>query len=183
MENAVRADRASRQNPILGLDLLGVGVSGLGGNGNSAGGGGAVEWFVHRRLSLRLGAVMRGGSLDLAQANVTTLLTSAGAVFQVLPATRSEPLSVTIRVDYILVRESATHWDGDEASPITDHRWLSGVDAFLDGNLPLSSQIAAVAGFGLEDVLAPTYIYLKDAYVATLPPLRAVVEGGFQLKF
>jgi hypothetical protein len=183
MESARHADRPSRQNPIIGLDLLGVAASGLGGNANAAGGGGAVEWFLHRRLSLRLGAVARGGSLDLAQANVTTILTSAGAVFQVLPATGSEPFAVTVRVDYLLLRESARHYDGDESSPVTDQRWLSGVDTFLDGGFLLSSQIAAVVGFGLEDVLAPTRIYLKDQYVATLPALRAVVEGGFQLRF
>jgi hypothetical protein len=183
------ANRASRQSPILGVDLLGVGVSGIAGNtdaangGGAAGGGGAVEWFVHRRLSLRLGAVARGGSLDVAQANVTTLLASAGAVFQALPDTPSEPFAVTIRVDYLLVRESATHWDGDESSPVTDHRWLSGVDTYLDGSLLLSSQIAAMVGFGLEDVFASTYVNLKDVHVATIPPLRAVVEGGFQLRF
>ena len=175
--------RPSRPDPRLAVDLLGVAVSGLGGNADAAGGGGAVEWFAHRRLSLRLGAIARAGPLDLAQSHVSTVVTSAGVVFQALPATPSEPFTVTIRADYLLVRESATHWDGDEPSPTTASRWVSGVDAFLDAGLLLSSQIAAMVGFGLEDVLAPTYIYLKDTYKATLPPLRAVVEGGFQLRF
>jgi hypothetical protein len=182
------ADRASLRDPRFAVDLLGVGVSGIAGNahaagGGGAGGGGAVEWFAHRRLSLRLGASASAGSLDVAQAHVSTLVIAAGAVFQALPATLSEPFAVTVRADYLLVREWATHYDGDEPSPITLSRWVSGVDTFLDVGLLLSSQIAVVAGFGLEDVFAPTYISLRDEPVATLPPLRAVVEGGFQLRF
>jgi hypothetical protein len=178
------ADRASRLDPRFAVDLLGVGVSGMArATPTTYGGGGAVEWFAHRRLSLRLGAIARAGSLDPAQAHVSTLAIAAGAVFQALPATLSEPFAVTVRADWLLVREWATHWDGDEPSAVTLSHWVSGADTFLDAGLLLSSQIAAVAGFGLEYVFAPTYIYLRDAYVATLPRFRAVVEGGFQLRF
>ncbi len=57
------------------------------------------------------------------------------------------------------------------------------MDTFADVSLVLSSQIAAVMGFGLEDVWAPTYVDVRDAQVATLPRLRALVEAGFQLRF
>ena len=165
----------------LGVDLLGAGA--LGGAADAAGGGGALEWFADPRLSLRLGAIARAGGLDVAQAHVSTVVTSAGVVLHVWRPARSEPVGVTLRADYILVRESATHFDSDDPRPVTAARWVSGVDTFIDGTLLLSSQIAAIAGVGLEDVWAPTYIYFKDAHVATLPVLRAVAEAGFQLRF
>ena len=119
----------------------------------------------------------------MAQAHTSTLVASAGIALRPWQPTRAEPFSVSLRVDYILVRESATHFDSDDLSPVTDARWLSGVDTFLDGSWLLSSQIAAVAGVGLEAVGSPTYIFMKDVRVATLPVLRAVAEAGFQLRF
>jgi hypothetical protein len=175
------------REPHLAVDLLAVGATGIAGDANavanSAGGAGAVEWFVHPRLSLRLGGAVRAGALDVAEAHVTYLVGSAGAVLLVVRPTRSLPFAVAVRADYLLEHESATHFDSDDPSPVTRGRWVSGMDAFADVSLLLSSQIAAVMGFGLEDVWAPTYVYVRDAEVATLPRLRGLVEAGFQLRF
>ncbi len=168
--------------PRLGLDLVGEAAIGVGSSASTAGGGGAIEWFLHPRFSLRLGAVARAGTLGAAQTHMS-VVTSAGVVLHPWQPTRSEPFAVTIRVDYVLVRESATHLDFDDPGPVDAARWMSGVDTFLDGQLLLSSQIAAVAGIGVEDVWAPTYVYVRDERVATLPALRAVAEAGFQLRF
>jgi hypothetical protein len=138
---------------------------------------------VLRTLSLRLGAIDRAGSLNGAEATTSTLVTSAGISLHPWQPAPSQPFTVSLRLDYVLVRESATHLDFDDASPVTAARWVSGVDTFVDASLLLSSQIAAVVGVGLEDVWSPTYIYVRDVRVATLPVLRAVVEGGFQLRF
>ncbi len=172
--------------PRLGVDLLGEAATGIGGSASTAsaeGGGGALEWFVHPRFSFRLGALVRAGTLDLAQAHTATVVTSAGMVLRPWRMTRSTPFGLSLRVDYLVVRESATHFDSDDPSPVTASRWVSGVDTFLDGELLLSSEIAAVLGLGVEDVWAPTYIYVHDERVATLPVLRVVAEAGFQLRF
>jgi hypothetical protein len=171
----------------LAVDLLAAGAMGIADShdtaGDTAGGGAAVEWFVLRALSLRLGVMDRVGSLDVAAATMSTLVTSAGIALHPWQPTPSQPFTVSFRADYVLVRESATHLDSDDKSPVTAARWVSGVDTFVDASLLLSSQIAAVAGIGLEDVGAPTYVYLRDVREATLPVFRAVVEGGFQLRF
>jgi hypothetical protein len=173
--------------PRLGVDLLGEAATGIGSagaeGGGGEGGGGALEWFAHPRLSLRLGAMVRAGTLNVAEAHTATVVTAAGVVFHPWQTTRSMPFGLSLRVDYILVRESATHFDSDDPSPVNASRWISGVDTFLDGQFLLSSQILAIAGVGLEDVWAPTYVYVHDERVATLPALRAVVEAGFQLRF
>jgi hypothetical protein len=175
------------REPHLAVDLLAVGATAIAGGANSvansAGGAGAVEWFVHPRLSLRLGGAVRAGALDVAEAHVTNLLASAGAVVVIVRPTRSLPFAAAVRADYLLEHESATHFDSDDPSPVTRGRWVSGMDAFADVSLLLSSQIAAVMGFGVEDVWAPTYVYVRDAEVATLPRLRGLVEAGFQLRF
>ena len=114
---------------------------------------------------------------------MSTLVTSAGIVVHPWQPTRSDPFAVAFRVDYLLVHESATHFDSDDPSPVNHARWISGVDTFVDVSWLLASQIAVMAGVGLEDVWSPTYVYVRDVRVATLPPLRAVAEAGFQLRF
>jgi hypothetical protein len=168
---------------VIGVDVLGAVVPGLGGSSGTEGGAGAVEWFVHPRFSLRIGALARWGNIDIAAARTTVLGASGGVVLRPWQATRAEPFAVAIRVDYILVRQSATHVDSDDTSPVSMGTWLSGVDTFFDGQLLLSSQIAAVVGVGLEDVWSPTHIYVRDKPVASLAALRMVAEAGFQLRF
>ncbi len=114
---------------------------------------------------------------------MATFVGSAGIAVHPWQPTRSDPFTVSFRVDYLLVRESAAHFDSDDPSPVALVRWLSGVDTFIDAGWLLSSQIAVVAGVGLEDVWSPTYVNVRDVRVATLPPLRAVAEAGFQLRF
>jgi hypothetical protein len=174
---------APLRDPHLAVDLVAVGATGIGGVANAAGGAGALEWFVHPRLSLRLGGAVRAGELDVAEAHVTTMVASAGLVFLAIRPTRSAPLGAAVRADYLLEHESATHFDSDDPSPVSRGRWVSAVDAFVDGSLLLSSQIGAFMGFGLEDVWAPTYVYVRDVQVAVLPRLRVLVEAGFQLRF
>jgi hypothetical protein len=171
------------RDPRLGVDLLAAAATGIAGSAQTAGGGAALEWSALRWLALRFGAIERAGSLDVAQAHTSTLVTSAGIALRPWQPTRSKPFSVSLRADYILVRESATHFDSDDPSPVTEARWVSGIDTFLDGGWLLSSQIGAVVGVGLEDVGSPTYVFTKDVRVATIPVLRAVAEAGFQLRF
>jgi hypothetical protein len=185
-DSAEQAPFDGGRSPRIGLDLLGEAATGIGASAateGTEGGGAAIEWFLHRQLSVRLGAVVRAGAIDVAAAHTTTVVTSAGLVLQPWQTTPSQPFGVTLRADYILVRESMTHDDSDDLTPVQDARWLSGVDTFFDGQLVLSTQIAAVAGIGLEDVWSPTYVLMHNVNVATLPALRVVGEAGFQLRF
>ena len=115
---------------------------------------------------------------------MSTLVTSAGVVVHPWQPTRSDPFAVAFRVDYLLVRESATHFDSDDPSPVELRAMdLGGRHVRRLQLAPGVQQIAVMAGVGLEDVWSPTYVYVRGLRVATLPPLRAVAEAGFQLRF
>jgi hypothetical protein len=81
------------------------------------------------------------------------------------------------------VRQSATHFDSDDLSPVTLARWLSGADAVADVTWAFSTEVEALLGVGLEVVFSPTYINVRDERVGTLPPVRALGEAGFRLRF
>jgi hypothetical protein len=171
----------SSRLPRIQIDLVAVG--GIGGGATGAGGGGALSWVATDALSFRVGASERAGRLDVAQASVFTLLMGAGVALRPWRPTRSRPLGLSFRGDYLVVRESATHFDSDDPTPVTRSRWLSGFDAMADVSWVLSTEVEALVGVGIEDVLASTYVNDKNVEVATLPALRAVGEGGFRLRF
>jgi len=130
-----------------------------------------------------LSASERSGSLDVAEATLFAFTAASGIAFHPWQASRSRPIDLSVRADYLLVRQSATHFDSDDPSPASQARWLSGVDAFVDASWLFSSDVAVVAGLGLEDVLAPTYVNVRQVRVATIPPLRVVAELGVRLRF
>jgi hypothetical protein len=174
---------ARTNRPSIEIDVMAVGAIGIAGSGAGAGGGGAVQWFVTPSLSLRLGASETTGSLDLAAANMFMVATVAGVALHPLRAAPGRRLGLSLRADYLLLFQSVTHFDFDDPKPVTRDRFLSGIDAFVDANWLLSTDVALLAGVGLEDVFAPTYVDLKDARVATLPPLRGAAEVGFGIRF
>lgn len=166
------------------LDVMAAGSIGVGSTAQGIGGGAAVHWFVLPALSVRLGANARVGSLDVAAATLSAIDASAGIAVHPWVATRSRPFGLSVRADYVLSRESATHFDSDDLhGPVTDARWLSGLEAFVEGNWLFTSEIAVLAGVGLEDFFASTYVYLRNAPVVTLPPVRALAEAGLRLRF
>jgi hypothetical protein len=178
--------RAGLQRAHLEVDLVGSGAAGIGATANAAnaiGGGLFVGWFPVASLSLRLGASERAGSLDVAEASVLAFAASSGIAFHPWQASRSRPIDLALRADYLLVRQSATHFDSDDPSPVSQARWLSGVDAVADVAWLLSSDVAAMAGIGVEDLLAPTYVNVRQVRVATIPPVRLVAEVGVRLRF
>ncbi|HEX4628751.1 MAG TPA: hypothetical protein VH137_08170, partial [Gemmatimonadales bacterium] len=101
------------------IDLLATGGLGITGNAEGAGGGGAVGWIATDTLTLRIGASERAGSLDAAQATLFTLLFDAGVTWHAWRPTRARRLGASLRADYLLVRQSATHFDSDDPSPVT----------------------------------------------------------------
>jgi hypothetical protein len=171
---------ASRR-PHVEIDFAASGASSIGGI-PTIGVGIATQWFLARSVSLRLGASERSGSLDAAEASLFSFIAASGVAFHPWQSSSPHPIDVSLRADYLLVRQSVTHFDSDDPTPVTQARWLSGFDAFIDGGWLLSSDVAAVAGVGIEDVLAPTYVNVRETPVATIPPLRAVAELGFRLR-
>jgi hypothetical protein len=176
------AEAPSRESRFA-LDVTAAASIGVGGAAQGIGGGAAVQWFVLPAVSVRLGADARVGSLDAAAASLSTIESSAGIAVHPWLATRSRPFGVSARADYVLSRQSATHFDSDDPGPVTDARWLSGLDVLVEGNWLFTSEIGLLAGIGLEDFFAPTYIYVRNAPKLTIPPVRALADVGLRLRF
>ena len=183
------ADRASRRDPRFAVDLLGVGVSGIAATPDAASGGGGRR---RRRRVVRASSALAAARSGRARrqprrcsgAHVDPGHVGGGRASRPWQATRSEPFAVTLRADYLLVRESATHYDSDDPSPVTTSRWLSGVDTFLDGELLLSSADRGRRGRRAGGRVG-AHLHLCEGRSAwrRCRALRAVVEAGFQLRF
>jgi hypothetical protein len=164
------------------LDLVGVAAASASGDTLSGGGGAAVDTYLLPALSIRLGGAVREGDVAGAQARVLTLLATAGVA--VHPWRRSGGvISASLRADYVLMNQTVTHASPAGADVSTRARTLSGVDVLLDTNWRLARGASFVAGGGVEEMLATTYVDLNGSRAATLSPLSGIAEAGFRLEF
>ena len=169
----------SRRVEAVDLDVLAIGADG--GDDASVGAVIAAQWSVLRPLALRIGGGARAGNIPAADATTLALVGSAGLVVHVVRATPSRRLGLWVRADYVASRLSVTHFE--DAHPATLDRWVSGADALVGVDWRFTSEVGLVAGMGGEDLFSRTYVQVAAAPVASLPPLRAVAEAGFRLRF
>ncbi len=131
-------------------------------------------------LSFRLGLGGLGGTISEADATTLYLLGMAGLAVHPLRARAGRPFGLALRVDYVAMRQSISWLAGNEG----DSRWLSGVDGVVEGDWLFAPDVEVVLGLGLADLFAPTYVEVpKGVPKATIPPLRALGEAGFRLRF
>jgi hypothetical protein len=78
------------------------------------------------------------------------------------------------------MRQSISRLSGDNAGA---DRWLSGVDGVVEGDWLFAPNVEVVLGLGLADMFASTDIDVHREKVASIPPLRALGELGFRLRF
>ena len=170
---------AERPSHEVAIDLVALGSVGLSGSADAVGGGTAGNWFVFRTVSLRLAAGVRAGTIgSAAGVGTLTFLGAAGVGWNFWRSTSPRPFALSLRVDYLVERLSATGFAEPHSRPP-----VSGVDALVETALQLTADVDALVELGLEDVFAKTYIDLQGARVATLPSLQAVAETGVRLRF
>jgi len=162
----------------VAIDLLALGAIGISGSAESAGGGAAGNWFVFRTLALRLAAGVRAGAIGSAR-GVGTLafLGAAGVAWHPWRSTSSQPLGLSIRVDYLFDQLFGTGFTDSHT------RSASAVDAVVEAGLRLTTDVDVLVGIGLENVFATTDIDVLGAQVGMLPTLSAVAEAGVRLRF
>jgi hypothetical protein len=164
------------------VDLFGVGATDLGGQVQSAGGGAALETFVFSVLSVRIGGAVRAGELGSASAGTLLLLASAGLALH--PWRRpSHVFGAALRVDYVMMNQSVTHFSATGADRSTRARLLSGFDALVETEWRLGERTDLLAGAGIEEMLATTYVDLNGHRMATVPGTNFVGEAGLRLRF
>jgi hypothetical protein len=132
----------------------------------------AVHWFLHPRVSVRLGFAVRRGDVDPANGIMVSFAGEAGVEWHPWRAFRGRPFGMSIRVDYVATEQSLTPYS----------RGVSGLDGFVEGTLQFAPDADFLLGVGVEQLLGVAYIENGGATVA-LPALRGVVEGGLRLEF
>jgi hypothetical protein len=165
------------------LDVVGVGAACLGASVQTAGGGAALDVLLVPWLSVRIGGALRAGRVMDAQSRSLALFASAGVGLHPWPPLPTRLLSASLRVDYVLMNQMVTHESTAGADVSTRARTLSGVDALIESEWRLGEGADILAGVGVEDVLATTYLDLNGVRVATLPPLSGIAEVGMRLRF
>ncbi|HEX4449028.1 MAG TPA: hypothetical protein VH044_19945 [Polyangiaceae bacterium] len=165
------------------LDLVGVGAAALGADLQTAGGGAALDVEVVPWLSVRIGGAIRAGKVMEAQARSLALFASAGLSLHPWPSSPTKLFSAALRVDYVLMNQTVTHYSATGADVSTRARTLSGIDVLLESEWRLGKGVDVLAGAGIEDVMATTYMDLNGVRVATLPPLNGIAEVGMRLRF
>jgi hypothetical protein len=178
-----RAPAPPPRDPIAMIEAFAVGAAGTGGAADTAGGGLGAELFLVRALGLRLGGAIRAGTAATAQATLLDIAATGGLVLHPVRAGPSRPLGFSLRVDYLLMRQSMAHLSADDPSPATQARWLSGVDAVIDVEWLFAPQVGLMLGLGAEDVFASTYVNVREVRVATIPALRGLGEAGLRTQF
>jgi hypothetical protein len=173
------------------LDLLGSGAVGLDGDVRTAGGGGVIEAFLVPALSVRVGGSVREGDVTGAQARVLVLFAAAGVALH--PWRRATPslFGAAVRADYLLMNQTVTHFvtatgaqgEQSRADVSTRARTLSGLDVVVDTEWRLGESMDLIAGGGIEETFASTYIEVNGRRVATIGPLSVVGEAGLRFKF
>jgi hypothetical protein len=165
------------------MDVFGLAAAGLGGDVQAAGGGAALETFLTPWLALRIGGGVRAADLAGARARTLTLLATAGVELHPWPVGSSRAFSVALRTDYVLMNQTVTHFSTTGEDLSTMARALSGVDALIEMEWRLGEKVDLLAGAGVEDMLATTYVDVNGARLATLPPLSAIGEVGLRGRF
>jgi hypothetical protein len=166
---------------VLELDLLALAATGIGGSADSVGGAAAIDWFPLQGISFRLGVGARAGSFgasDTESATTLLLVVSAGAAAHPWRAVRTRPFGLSLRADFLAARQQ-----GSLSSETQDSGLLAGCDVAADGEWLFANHVEAVLGLGVEDLFRRTDVYLHGNFVATIPPIRALAEGGVRIRF
>ena len=165
------------------LDAAVEGGVAFGGDGSGAGGALGVRWLPLSRLGFRLGAQARFGAVGAAQSALMTFAACAGVVADVRPTRGIGRLGLGVRADALLLYESLSHLSSDDPAPVRQGRLIPGAALLGELRWSLSSSVALTLAAGPEVAFGTTHIFVGDAEVAALPPLRAVFQGGLIAAF
>jgi hypothetical protein len=168
------------------IDVLALGATGIGADASNAsglGGAAALQWFFARPFALRLGAGLRGGDVASAQASMLTVLECGGVVFHPWRSSLAQRFGASIRAEYLLVEESATHFPSGGAPSKTLGSVVSGLGVTAGASWRVAPEVELVGGAGMEEVFAPVYVEVQHVRLATIPPLRVLAEVGLRLDF
>jgi hypothetical protein len=158
----------------VGIDLLGIGGVGLGGEAAGAGGALGARWYATEGIAARAAAAARFGSLPAADASAYAIMFAGGAAVRLIDA---GDLAISVRGDVLLMR-FAVRRDALEHS-----RWIAGADVVLEGAARVADGTYLLGGVGYEVVFGPTDVGVGGAPTTRVPIARLVAELGLRRRF
>jgi hypothetical protein len=163
--------------PRLAADVAGVMTAGIGGDAPSLGPSIRGHLIIVTPLSVHIGASLGVGTIDDAEARMTTTRITAGGRWVWLTVARDVSFDVGLDVLAVnhVVRRTAPAADRD--------RWLGGAHADLGIAWRVSALVEPFANGGLDGVAGNTPITVAGRALAHIPPVRAVAEAGVRLRF
>jgi hypothetical protein len=133
--------------------------------------------FISDVLSIHAGASLGFGSIEAADARLTTTRIVAGARVRWLTVARA--LSFDLGLDALAVNH-AVH----RAEPFAYRdRWLAGAHTDVGLAWRASALLEPFATAGVDVVLGKTPISVAGSRLAAIPPLRMVFELGVTMRF
>jgi hypothetical protein len=168
--------------PRIALEFIVVDAAGDDGDAQEVGGAGAFVWFLTQNVSLRAAISVRTATIDAAQGNLVKVLGAAGIALHPWRTSAAHPFGASLRLDYLGLYETFTHFAMPDNSPPTLDGWLSGLDTVVDASWLFAPDVDALIGAGFE-AFPPTFVTEAGQRVTTLPPLRALAEAGLRLRF
>lgn len=173
-------DSRAGANNWRGFDFGGMLSYGLGGDATTVGVTAAFRFVAVGPVWARLGAAGRSGEIAEAQANTRTFQGSVGVAWSLFDTGR---FTSSLRGDLIGSWLEVGHLSSDDPEVARESRWLFGADSVATAGVRLSAGTSLFAGGGLEAMFGKTDIYTHGMKVATIPPLRLIVEFGLRSEF
>jgi len=178
-----RAESAAKPRTRGAVDVVAAGAMGVDGPAGGWGGSLSGRWYFATPWAARLGASARGGQVTEAQSTSLLIHAAAGVAWVPFPATRTTAFEWGARVDVLLMREQLTHFDSDDVVPVTSMRWLPGADAAVEGSWLFSPNAGFLGSFGAEFAFGRTDVTMHLEKVASIPPVRLVLQAGVRATF
>lgn len=163
------------------LEFAGMFSGGIHGTaaGLGASAGARLAWVGP--LWIRFFASGRAGSIPEAQATTLTVLGGAGLAVRWRPL--RTPFELGARLDGFVSYFQASHLSEDDVEPDRQGRWLPGADLLAEAGVHFATSAGLFMAGGLEAVAGRTEIFTHGVQVAVVPPLRALGEIGFRVRF
>jgi hypothetical protein len=130
-------------------------------------------------LWLRLGVGGRIGEVAAAQADASTIRLGGGLAMRVFESAGARPFELGARADLVALHHALARTDDSSSGS----RWLPGADTLLEGAWWIAPDIGFVAATGVEVAFGSTSVLVDGTRVATIPPVRLLLEAGLRARF
>lgn len=167
---------------VEALGAFGIGVSDDDGH-TAFGGEGAFRWHASDRISLRLSASARTGTLAAAKATTSLLGARAGIAYLIISAASSPHLALAARADFGVSHLNISHFSADDPEAIAEGTWMAAADALAELAWQPRRNIGLVLALGIEVVSSRTRVFVSESQQAQVGYAHLLATFGVRASF